>query len=326
MGKMAHRSADPGEVPGGTAGTLLRSARPRYGEKAVLGLLWLCGALSILTTVGIIAILVVDGSAFFRSPFVSVGEFLTGTTWAPNAPPDSDAFQVGVLPLVNGTLLVTGIAVVVAIPLGLASAIYLSEYAPGRVRRVVKPVLEILAGIPTVVLGYFALTFVTPVVLRGLLGQDLVSLFNAASGGIVVGIMIVPTVASLSEDALRAVPRELREAAYGLGASKRHVVRRVVVPAALSGIVAAVILAFGRAIGETMIVAIAAGNNPNLGVNPFEPYQVMTTYIVQTVGGEAPRGSIAYQSIFAVGGLLFVITFALNLLAHRFVRRYREVY
>ena len=303
----------------------LRPSRPRYGEKVVLGLLWLCGAVSVLTTVGIVLVLFVDASAFFRSPNVNFGDFITGTQWRPNASPDSDVFQVGVLPLVNGTLLVTAIAVVTAIPLGLASAVYLSDYAPDAIRRWLKPTLEVLAGVPTVVLGYFALTFMTPL-LRGLFGSSTVGIFNAASAGIVMGIMIVPTVASLSEDALSAVPNSLRQAAYGLGASKRHVIMRTVIPAALSGIVAAVILAFGRAIGETMIVAIAAGNNPSIAWNPFEGVQTMTAYIVQTVGGEAPRGSLAYQSIFAVGALLFVITFSLNLLAHRFVRRYREIY
>jgi phosphate transport system permease protein len=303
----------------------LAARSPRYGEKLVLGLLWLCGAVSILTTVGIVIVLFVDASAFFREPAVTLWEFLTGTVWHPFAEVNSDAFRVGVLPLLAGTLLVTVIAMLIAVPLGLTSAIYLSEYSPARVRRVLKPTLEILAGVPTVVLGYFALTFVTPL-LRTLLGAGTVQIFNAASAGIVMGIMIVPTIASLSEDAMSAVPHMLREGAYGLGASKRHVVLKVVVPAALSGIVAAVILALGRAIGETMVVAIAAGNLPNLTANPFESIQTMTAYIVQAVGGEAGRGSMTYQSIFAVGALLFLITFALNLGAQRFVRRFREVY
>lgn len=305
--------------------TKLTASSNRWGEKIVYVLLFLCGALSILTTVGIVVVLFVDAAAFFREPNVTVWSFLTGTQWAPNRPPDSEFFSAGVLPLVNGTLLITAIAVVVSVPLGFASAIYLSEYAPQRVRRVLKPTLEVLAGVPTVVLGYFALTFMTPL-LRGIFGTGTVGIFNAASAGLVMGIMIVPTVASLSEDALSAVPDKLRMAAYGLGASKRHVIMKSVVPAALSGIVAAVILAFGRAIGETMIVAIAAGNNPALTFNPFEGVQTMTAYIVQTVGGEAPRGSVAYESIFAVGALLFVFTFTLNLLAHWFVRRYREAY
>ena len=303
----------------------LTASSKRYGERAVTGLLWLCGALSIATTAGIVVVLFVDASAFFRHEAVTVWNFLTGTEWTPNRPPESEFFSAGVLPLVNGTMLITAIAVLTSVPLGLASAIYLSEYAPQRVRRLLKPTLEVLAGVPTVVLGYFALTFMTPL-LRSVLGTDTVSIFNGASAGLVMGIMIVPTVASLSEDALSAVPNKLRMAAYGLGATKRHVIMRSVVPAALSGIVAAVILAFGRAIGETMIVAIAAGNNPNITWNPFEGLQTMTAYIVQTVGGEAARGSVAYQSIFAVGALLFVLTFSLNLLAHWFVRRYREVY
>lgn len=303
----------------------LRASSNRWGEKAVYLLLWFCAAVSILTTVGIIVVLFVDAAGFFREPNVSLWSFLTGTEWAPNRPPESEFFKAGVLPLLNGTLLITAIAVLVSVPLGLASAVYLSEYAPERVRRVLKPTLEVLAGVPTVVLGYFALTFMTPV-LRSIFGESTVGIFNAASAGLVMGIMIVPTVASLSEDALSAVPDKLRMAAFGLGASKRHVILRSVIPAALSGIVAAVILAFGRAIGETMIVAVAAGNNPTLTFNPFEGVQTMTAYIVQTVGGEAPRGSVAYESIFAVGALLFVITFSLNLLAHWFVRRYREAY
>jgi phosphate transport system permease protein len=211
------------------------------------------------------------------------------------------------------------------VPLGLGSALYLSEYAPPRVRRTLKPALELLAGVPTVVLGYFALTFMTPL-LRAVFGTETVQIFNAASAGIVMGIMIVPTIASLSEDALSAVPQGLRESAFGLGATKRQVAVRVVMPAALSGIVASVILGLGRAIGETMIVAIAAGNLPKLTANPFDQIQTMTAYIVQAVGGEAARGSLTYESIFAVGALLFLVTFALNVLAHRFVRRYREIY
>ena len=289
----------------------------------MLALLWLAGAVSILTTVGIFFILFEEALRFFAS--VSVVDFFTDTLWRPFGNPESAGFRIGVLPLLSGTLLVTTIALLVAVPLGLATAIYLSDYARPRVRRVLKPVLEVLAGVPTVVLGYFALTFMTPM-LRSVFGIDAVQIFNAASAGIVMGIMIVPTIASLSEDAMSAVPSALREGAYGLGATKRQVVLRVVLPAALSGVVAAVILATGRAIGETMIVSIAAGNLPNLTANPFEQIQTMTAYIVQAVAGEAPRGSITYESIFAVGALLFVLTFALNLAAQRFVRRFREVY
>lgn len=290
-----------------------------------MGLLAACALISILTTVGIVLVLFLDAAAFFRSPFVSAREFFTDTAWRPFGNPESEAFRIGVLPLLNGTLLVTAIAMLIAVPLGLGSAMYLSEYAPKRVRNVLKPVLEVLAGVPTVVLGYFALTFMTPV-LRSIFGETTVSIFNAASAGIVMGIMIVPTIASLSEDAMSAVPRALREGAYGLGATKRRVVLRVVVPAALSGIVAAVILGIGRAVGETMVVAIAAGNLPTMTVSPFSQVQTMTAYIVQAVSGEAPRGSLTYQSLFAVGALLFTLTFALNYAAQRFVRRFREVY
>ncbi len=296
------------------------AGRPRRRERLILGVLALCGAVSVLTTVGILVVLLVDAASFFRE--VSIVKFFTDTAWQPFGGVDSGRF--GILPLVNGTLLVTAIAMIVAVPLGLGSALYLSEYASRRVRNVLKPALEILAGIPTVVLGYFALTFMTPL-LRAVFGET-VDIFNAASAGLVMGIMIVPTIASLSEDALSAVPQGLREGAYGLGATKRHVALRVVTPAALSGIVAAVILGMGRAIGETMIVAIAAGNLPNLTADPFSQIQAMTAYIVQAVGGEAARGSLTYQSIFAVGAVLFVITFVLNILAQRFVRRYREVY
>jgi phosphate transport system permease protein len=305
------------------AGVDLSAGSARIGERIVLAVLWLCAAVSVLTTVGIVVILFTEASGFFREENVSVTGFLTGTTWQPFGGAQG---SFGVLPLVAGTMLVTLIAMIVAVPLGLASAAYLSEYAPPRVRNVLKPVLEVLAGVPTVVLGYFALTFMTPL-LRATVGQVMtVSIFNAASAGIVMGIMIVPTVASLSEDAMSAVPMALREGAYGVGSAKRHVVTRVVMPAALSGIVAAIILALGRAIGETMIVALAAGNLPNLTFNPFEQIQTMTAYIVQAVQGEAPRGSLTYESIFAVGALLFVMTLLINIAAARFVRRFREEY
>jgi phosphate transport system permease protein len=312
------------DTGGGQAPVSLTASSRRVGEKAVHALLWVCGGISVLTTVGIVVILFGEASTFFRNEGIDLGGFLTGTEWRPFGSAEQGAF--GVLPLVAGTLLVTVIALIVAVPLGLASAAYLSEYAPDRVRRILKPTLEVLAGVPTVVLGYFALTFMTPM-LRATVGElTTVSIFNAASAGIVMGIMIVPTIASLSEDAMAAVPAALRDGAYGLGASKRHTVTRIVMPAALSGIVAAVILGLGRAIGETMIVAIAAGNLPSLTVNPFDQIQAMTGYIVQAVQGEAPRGSLTYQSIFAVGALLFVMTLSLNVIAARFVRRYREVY
>ena len=301
-------------------GLLSLAGRPRPRERLVLALLALCGAVSVLTTVGILVVLLVDAAGFFRE--VSIIKFFTDTEWRPFGGVSSGRF--GILPLLNGTLLVTAIAMFVAVPLGLGSAVYLSEFAPQRVRKILKPTLELLAGIPTVVLGFFALTFMTPL-LRAVFGEA-INIFNALSAGLVMGIMIVPTIASLAEDALSAVPQGLRESGYGLGATKRHVAVRVVMPAALSGIVAAVILGLGRAIGETMIVAIAAGGVPNITANPFEQIQAMTAYIVQAVGGEAARGSLTYQSIFAVGAVLFAITFALNLLAQRFVRKYREIY
>ena len=296
------------------------AGRPRRGERLIMALLAACGGISVLTTAGILIVLLVDAAGFFRD--VSIVSFFTDTEWRPFGGTERGRF--GVLPLLNGTLLVTVIAMAVAIPLGLGSALYLSEYAGQRMRRTLKPALELLAGIPTVVLGYFALTFMTPL-LRAVFGET-VQVFNAASAGLVMGIMIVPTIASLAEDAFSAVPHGLRESAYGLGATKRQVAVSVVVPAALSGTVAAVILGMGRAIGETMIVAIAGGGLPNLTANPFDQIQAMTAYIVQAVGGEAPRGSLTYESIFAVGALLFALTFALNIVAQRFVRKHREIY
>ena len=294
----------------------------RIGERVILRVLWVCGALSIVTTLAILFVLGSEGLVFFRE--ISIVEFFTDTEWRPFGDPDNSAFRIGILPLVTGTLLVTGIAMVVAVPLGLGAAAYLSEYARPRVRRVVKPALEILAGVPTVVLGYFALTFVTPQ-LRDVLPFQ-IGIFNALSAGLVVGVMVVPTVASLSEDAMSAVPVSLRQAGYGMGATRSRVLRSVVMPAALSGLVSAAILGMGRAIGETMIVSIAAGNLPEMTLDPGSQVQTMTAYIVQAVQGEASRGSLTYNSIFAVGLVLFVMTFGLNLLAHRFVKRFREVY
>ena len=295
----------------------------RYSERLILAVLWVFAAISIVTTLAIVFVLLEEGVKFFGN--VSIVEFLTDTEWRPFGDPLSEAFRIGVLPLVSGTLLVTAIALVVAVPLGLASAAYLSEYAPPRVRGVLKPALEVLAGIPTVVLGYFALTLVTPA-LRTIFSPESINIFNALSAGLVVGVMIIPTVASLSEDALRAVPDGLRAASYGMGATKSVTIRKVLFPAALSGIVSAIILAMGRAIGETMIVAVAAGNLPTLTVNPGSQIQTMTGYIVQAVGGEASRGSLTYNSIFAIGILLFLMTFVLNVIANRIVRRFREAY
>ena len=279
--------------------------------------LFLCAALSVLTTAGIIAVLAFETYEFLRE--VPVLDFLTGTEWTPLFSNQ----KFGVLPLVVGTMLVSSIAMVVALPMGLLSAIYLSEYSPSGFRRIVKPVLEILAGVPTVVYGYFALTFVTPL-LQAVFPT--LSGFNALSPGLVMGLMILPLVSSLSEDAMRAVPQGLREGSYALGATRMQTALKVVVPAAFSGITAAFILAVSRAIGETMIVAIAAGQQPRLTGNPFVPIETMTAYIVQVSLGDTPQGTIEYRTIFAVGMLLFVMTFSLNLIRTWLRERFREEY
>ncbi len=294
-----------------------RNSRKReLQERVVKVVLTSCAYLSVLTTFGIVFVLLFETVGFFRK--VSILEFLTSTQWAP------PSGQFGILPLVYGTLMATIIAVAVALPLGLLSAIYLSEYASKGLRRWLKPALEILAGVPTVVYGYFALTFITPF-FRDNVFPGMGS-FNALSAGLIMGVMIIPTVASVSEDAIFAVPRSLREGAYALGATRRETATKIVLPAALSGIVAAVILGISRAIGETMIVTIAMGSQPNFGGSPTESMQAMTAYIVQVVGGETPRGSVTYQSIFAVGSALFVMTLTLNLVSYWFVRRFREIY
>jgi phosphate transport system permease protein len=287
------------------------------GEWVIERLLFLCAALSILTTAGIIMVLAFETYAFFRE--VSIVEFLTGTEWTPLFANR----HFGVLPLVAGTMLVSAIAMVVAVPMGVLAAVYLSEYAPNAFRRIVKPILEILAGVPTVVYGYFALTFVTPLLQRVFPG---LSGFNALSPGLVMGLMILPLVSSLSEDAMRAVPVGLREGSYALGATRMQTAIRVVIPAAFSGITAAFILAASRAIGETMIVAIAAGQQPRLTANPFVPIETMTAYIVQVSLGDTPQGTIEYRTIFAVGMLLFVMTFGLNLVSTWLRERFREEY
>jgi phosphate transport system permease protein len=279
--------------------------------------LFLCAAFSILVTAGIILVLVWETAAFLRE--VPLSEFLFGTVWTPLFYDK----HFGVLPLVTGTLLASAIAMLVALPSGLLIAIYLSEYAAAGVRRAVRPILEVLAGIPTVVYGYFALQFMTPLlqaVVPGLAG------FNALSPGIVMGIMILPMVSSLSEDALHSVPNGLREGAHALGATRMQTALRVVVPAAFSGISAATVLAASRAIGETMIVAIAAGQQPRLTLDPRVPVETMTAYIVQVSLGDTPTGTLEYRTIFAVGMLLFVSTFALNLLSTWLRERFREEY
>jgi phosphate transport system permease protein len=295
----------------------LTSSRPRYGERLIQGVLFLCATVSILTTIGIVVALAGPTLDFFQE--VSPGEYFTGTSWAPLFSPSS----FGVIPLILGTLTTTFWACVVALPFGLGAAIYLSEYAKPRSRRWLKPSLEVLAGIPTVVYGYFALTFFTPL-LRDV-GLD-VEIFNALSAGLVMGIMILPTVASLSDDAMTAVPMALREGAFGLGASRMQVSTRVVVPAALSGIVASFVLGISRAVGETMIVTIAAGQQPTLSVNPLQAIETMTAYIAQVGIGDVPTGSVEYKTIFAVGATLFVATFIMNMISIRLVRKYREVY
>jgi phosphate transport system permease protein len=282
-----------------------------------MGVLALCAFLSVATTVGIVVALFEPAIEFFRE--VSIADFVTGTVWAPLFEPQ----HFGVLPLVVDTLLVTFWAVLVCAPFGLGAAIYMSEYASARLRSVLKPALEVLAGIPTVVYGYFALTFVTPRL------QDLglpVGPFSALSAALVMGVMLIPTVASISEDAMSAVPRELRDGAYALGSTRMQVATRIVVPAAISGIVASFVLAISRAVGETMIVLMAAGGQPNLTFDPTEAVQTMTAFIGATGQGDTPTGSIEYKTIFAVGATLFVMTLVMNLISIRLVRRFREVY
>lgn len=297
--------------------------RSRPGERAVVGLLAVCAVVSVLVTLAIIAVLAGETISFFSK--VPVLDFLTGTRWAPLGG-RVEAGDFGVLPLINGSLMIAVGSLLVGLPLGLATAVYLAEYARPRVRSVVKPMLEVLAGVPTVVVGFFALNFVTPTLLRPIFGDERVFIFNAAAGAVAVGLMILPVIASISEDAMRAVPQALREAAFGMGASRRVVALRVVMPAALSGIAASVILAVSRAVGETMAVTIASGNTPRLTTDFFDSIQTLTAYIAQTVSGEAAAGSVRYQSLFAVGATLFLITLGMNLLSIRLVRRFRQAY
>jgi len=280
-------------------------------------LLFCCSLLSLLTTAGIIFVLVSESIGFFKE--VSVIQFLTDTQWTPLFTNK----HFGILPLLCGTLVTTVLAIGVAVPVGLVSAVYLSEYASEKIRRLVKPLLEILAAVPTVVYGYFALLFVTP-----LLKKFIPSLggFNALSAGLVMGIMIIPLVSSLSEDAMHAVPLGLREGAYALGSHKIQVAFKIVFPAALSGITAAIILALSRAMGETMIVAIAAGQQPRLSLNPLVPIETITAYIVQISLGDTPHGTLEYQTIFVCGMTLFILTFVLNVISFRLKRRFQEIY
>jgi phosphate transport system permease protein len=297
---------------------VLRAARRRWGEDVIKALLVLAAFISVLTTTGIVLSLVEETISFFGD--VPVGDFLFGTEWSPLFEPPS----FGVLPLVLGTLLVSLIGMAVAVPLGLGAAIYLSEYARPRVRKTIKPILELLAGVPTIVFGYFALTFFTPEILRGL-GLN-VGIFNGLSAGIIIGFLIIPTVASISEDAMSAVPQSLREGAFGLGASKLQVTMRVVFPAALSGIVASIVLALSRAVGETMVVVIAGGLQPQWGGNVGQSMETMTAFIASTAKGDIATGSTAYKTVFAVGTTLFLLTLVMNLVSIRFVRKYRQVY
>lgn len=286
-------------------------------ERVIQVLLVFAAAISILTTAGIVFSLVFETIAFFSE--VSIVEFLTETEWTP-------LFSIkkyGIWPLVSATVLTSAIAMLVAVPLGLIAAIFLSEFASDNIRRTVKPLLEILAGIPTVVYGYFALTTITPFLKNFI---PTLSIFNSLSAGLIMGVMLIPFVASLSEDALSAVPNSLREAAYGLGSTRFEVAVRVITPAAISGIVASIVLAFSRAIGETMIVAIAAGQNPRLTFDPTVPVMTMTSYIVQVSLGDTPYGSLSYYTLYAVGFTLFIFTFILNIFSYWMVRKFREVY
>lgn len=312
------RSGHPRRPPGSRIPTDL-SGRRRYGERVALGMLGGAAVLSVGVTVAIVVALVGPAVEFFKA--VPIGDFLTGTRWAPTfADPD-----FGVLPLVTGTLWTTAIGLLIAVPFGLGAAIYLSEYAHDRVRKVLKPVLEILAGIPSVVYGYFALYFVAPVLLDRLLGLE-VGTFSVLAAGLVLGVMIIPTVASLSEDAMSAVPQSLRQGSFALGANRMRTTLRVVFPAAISGITASIVLALSRAVGETMIVALAAGTRAQIVTTPTGNGQTMTGFIAQTATGESTPGSLTYNTLFAVGLLLFVITLIINLIAASIVRRIREVY
>ena len=300
----------------------LEAPGPRYGEKVITGLLAGCALVSVAVTTGIVISLLGPSIGFFQE--VPITDFLFGTTWSPTIEPAS----FGVLPIVVGTLSVTLWAMLFAVPIGIAAAIFLSEYASPRVRRIVKPTLEVLAGIPTVALGFFAFAFLTPFlqdIWPGFLGEE-PNIFNALAAGLAIGLLIVPIITSISEDAMSAVPAGLREGAYALGANRMRVALRVVFPAALSGVVASIVLGLSRAVGETMVVLMAAGSTANLTLNPTESIQAMTAYIGVVATGDIAVGTIKYDTIFAVGALLFVLTFAMNMISIRLVRKYREVY
>ena len=300
-----------------TVGRIVLEKRLRIGESTIRVFLIFCAAVSILTTTGIVATLGTESLNFFKE--VNVVAFLTGFEWQPAIG------RFGILPLLNSTLMTGAIAMMVALPLGLSAAIYLSEYAPDSVRDTLKPILEILAGVPTVVYGYFALTTVTPF-LRSLLGSDTVEIYNTASAGLVMGVLILPLIASMCEDALGSVPPSLREAAYAMGATKLEVAVQVIVPAAFSGIAAAFIVGLSRAVGETMIVSLAAGAGSAFTFNPFKAAETMTGHIVRISGGDLSYDTMDYNSLFAIGLLLFLITLGLNMISRRIIKKYREVY
>jgi phosphate transport system permease protein len=313
-------AAASGAMGGRVDLTRTPSARSRFEGAIRAGLIG-AACISVLTTLAIVGSLIVETVQFFGE--VPIADFLFGTRWAPTFAESQQSF--GVLPLVWGTVFVSLIALAVAVPLGLLSAIYLAEYAPQRVRKVVKPVLEVLAGVPTIVFGYFALTYFTPEVLRGVLGIE-VGIFNALSAGLIMGLLVLPTIASVAEDAMSAVPASLREGAFGLGASKLQVSLRIVFPAALSGIVAALILGASRAVGETVLVLVAGGQIPSLSIDPTESHQTMAAFVAAISRGDISTGSIEYLTIFAVGFTLLVITLVLNIASIRLVRKYRQVY
>ena len=333
---MEQQMTVPPNPAGGSAGNEFQRTfdlrkRPHLGESIIQGFLRLSGVISVLITAGIVLVLIVDAYRFFARPEPTLQEFFTGTAWQP-------AIKLfGIFPLLNATILSSIIGLAVALPIGLMIAIYLSEYASPKARGILKPVLEILAGIPTVVFGFFALGFMTPL-LQGIFGKNTVEIFNIASAGIVIGILIIPLVSSMSEDALSAVPRALREASYGVGATRLETAAKVVLPAALSGISAAVIVGISRAVGETMVVAIAAGAGPrNFAswpealkglnfLNPFKAAETMTGHIVRISGGDLSFDTIDYDSIFAIAFALFVMTMILNVISRRVVRRFRQEY
>jgi phosphate transport system permease protein len=297
----------------------LTRRRP-MSERVIEGLLFLAAILGFATTIGILLVLAYETWEFFQQ--IPVVDFLTGTVWSASIKP----YTFGVLALISGTLLIAAIAMVIAVPLGLLAAVLLAEYATPRIRSVVKPVLETIAGIPTIVMGFFALYFLAPNVLIPFFGPGNIGIFSALSAGLMVGILVTPLIASISEDSMRAVPRGLREGAYAMGATKFEVVRKVVFPAAISGIMASIILAMSRAVGETMIVVLAGGTKPQFSLNPLESVQTMTAFIVQISLGDTPQGSVQFLSLFAVAMVLFLMTLALNVLSAWFVRRYRTAY